>query len=340
MPKPKIYVTRPLPSKEAMEKLYKYCEVDLHEDEKHPPTREELLEHVRGKDALLCLLTDKIDREVLDAAGPQLRVVSTYSVGFDHIDVEECTKRGIYVCNTPGVLTEAVAELTWALILAICRRIVEADEEVRKGRWPAWYPTYLLGMELRGKTLGIVGLGRIGSVVARIARGFDMKVIYYDVRRKPDLELLLGVEYKPLDELLKEADIVSIHVPLTKETYHMIGERELKLMKPTAYLINTARGPVVDTKALVKALKEGWIRGAALDVFEQEPLPPDHELCKLKNVVLAPHIGSATYEARKAMADMAVDNLILVLKGKMPLSLVNPEVLKIRPLEKVKMIEE
>ncbi len=339
MPKPRIYVTRKLPSKEAMELLYRYCEVDLNPSPQ-PPSKEEIIEHVKDKDGLLCLLTDKIDKEVLDVA-PGLKVVSTYSVGFDHIDVEECTRRGIYVTNTPGVLTEAVGELTWALILAITRRIVEADREVREGRWRiGWAPDYMLGMELRGKVLGIVGLGRIGSVVARIAKGFDMRIIYYDKERKPDLELLLGAEYRPLDELLKEADIVTLHVPLTKETYHLIGERELKLMKPTAYLINTARGAIVDTEALVKALKEGWIAGAALDVFEQEPLPADHPLTKLKNVVLVPHIGSATYEARKAMADIAVENLLAVFKGKRPRYLVNPEVMKIRPLEKVKMIEE
>ncbi len=337
--KPKVYVTRKLPSKRAMDLLFKYLDVDLREEEV-PPSKEEMIAHLEDKDALLCLLTDKVDAETIRSA-PKLKVISTYSVGFDHIDVEEATTRGIYVTNTPGVLTEAVADLTWALILAITRRIVEADRCVRTpGCWRiGWAPDFMLGMELNGKTLGIIGLGRIGTAVARRAKGFGMNIIYYDVIRREDLEKELGVKYVPLKELLKEADIVSIHVPLTKETYHMIKEEELRLMKPTAYLVNTARGAIIDTNALVRALKEGWIRGAALDVFEQEPLPADHPLTKLKNVVLVPHIGSATYETRAKMADMAVDNLLSVLAGKRPPNLVNPEVFKIRPLEKVKMIE-
>ena len=335
--KPKVYATRLLPSKEAMDKLNEFCDV-VWNTKPLPPSREELLENVKEKDALLCLLTDKIDSEVMDTAG-DLKVISTCSVGFDHIDVEEATKRGIYVCNTPGVLTEAVAELTWALILAITRRIVEGDREIREGRWnKPWAPDYMLGMELRGKTLGIVGFGRIGTVVARIANGFGMKVIYYSRRRNEDMELLTGAEYRSFEEVLKESDIVSVHVPLTKQTYHMIGEKELKMMKPTAYLVNTARGAVVDTNALIKALKEGWIRGAALDVFEQEPLPQGHELTKLDNVVIIPHLGSATYETRKRMADITVENLLRVLKGEDPIYLVNPEVKKIRPLEKTKLL--
>jgi glyoxylate reductase len=285
------------------------------------------------------LLTDKIDKEVLDAA-PNLRVISSYSVGFDHIDVEEATKRGIYVTNTPGVLTETTADLAWSLLMTIARRIVEADKFVRTGKWKVgWSPTLLLGRDVYGKTLGIVGLGRIGSAVAKRARGFDMKVLYYDViRPPPEREKELGVEFAPLDRLLKESDFVTLHVPLTKETYHMISERELKLMKSTAFLINTSRGAVIDEKALVKALKEGWIAGAALDVFEKEPIDLDNPLLELENVVLVPHIGSASTETRSKMAEMAAKNLIAVLKGEEPPFLVNPEVMKVRPLSTVKMI--
>ena len=338
MVKPKIYVTRKLPSERAMKLLFEYCDVDLNE-ESRPPTKEELIEHVKDKDGLLCLLTDKIDKDVLDAA-PKLKVISTYSVGYDHIDVEEATKRGIYVTYTPGVLTDAVADHTWALLLAVARRLVEADQCVRQGCWKiAWAPDFMLGTDVYGKTLGIIGLGRIGTAVARRAKGFNMRILYYDKERKLDVEKELGVEFRSLDEVLKESDFVVISVVLTKETYHMIGERELRLMKPTAYLINIARGAIVDTNALVKALEEGWIAGAALDVFEEEPLPKDHPLTKFKNVILTPHIASATTETRARMADLAVDNLLSVLKGEMPKHLVNPEVTKIRPLSEVKMIE-
>ena len=337
MPKPKVYVTRIIPEP-GLKILRKYVDIELHESKEWPPSREELIEKVKDKDGLLCLLTDKIDAEVMDAA-PNLKVVSTYSVGFDHIDVEAATKRGIYVTHTPGVLTDAVAEFTVGLLLAITRRIVEADAVVKNGKWDKpWNPFFLTGPELKGKTLGIIGLGRIGRAVAKKVKGFEMKVIYYDVYRNEKVEKELGVEYVDLETLLKTSDFVSLHVPLLKETYHMIGEKELKLMKNTAYLINTARGAVVDTDALVKALKEGWIAGAALDVFEQEPLPPDHPLTKLDNVILAPHIASATIEARQRMAELAANNLVAVLKGEMPPALVNKEVLKVRPLEEVKMI--
>ena len=337
MPKPKVYVTRIIPEP-GLEILRKYVDIELHESKEWPPSREELIEKVKDKDGLLCLLTDKIDAEVMDAA-PNLKVISTYSVGFDHIDIDAATKRGIYVTHTPGVLTDAVAEFTVGLLLAITRRIVEADAVVKNGKWDKpWNPYFLTGPELKGKTLGIIGLGRIGRAVAKKVKGFEMKVIYYDVYRNEKAEKELGVEYVDLETLLKTSDFVSLHVPLLKETYHMIGEKELKLMKPTAYLINTARGAVVDTDALVKAWKEGWIAGAALDVFEQEPLPPDHPLTKLDNVILAPHIASATIEARQRMAELAANNLVAVLKGEMPPALVNKEVLKVRPLEKVKMI--
>lgn len=338
MAKPKVYVTRIIPEPGLTLLKEAGLEIDLHESKEWPPSREEIFEHVKDKDAILCLLTDKIDAEVMDSA-PNLKVISTYSVGFDHIDIEAATKRGIYVTHTPGVLTEAVAEFTWTLLLAVTRKILDADRIIRSGEWnKPWNPFFLVGPELRGKTLGIIGLGRIGRAVARKAVAFDMKVIYYDIYRNEEMEKNLGIEYKPLEEVLKQSDFVSIHVPLTKDTYHLIGEKELKMMKKDAYLINTARGAVVDTDALVKALKEGWIAGAGLDVFEQEPLPPNHPLTKLPNVVLAPHIASATIEARSKMAELAAKNLIAVLKGEMPPALVNKDVIKVRPLDKVKMI--
>ena len=260
-------------------------------------------------------------------------------MGFDHIDVEAATKRGVYVTHTPGVLTDAVAEFTVGLLLAITRRILEADQIIRKGEWnKPWNPFFLTGPELKGKTLGIVGFGRIGRAVAKKVKGFEMNLIYYDVYRNEQAEKELGVKYVDLETLLKESDFVSLHVPLTKDTYHMIGEKELKMMKPTAYLINTARGAVVDTEALVKALKEKWIAGAALDVFEQEPLPPGHPLTKLDNVILAPHIASATNEARARMAELAAKNLVAVLRGEMPPALVNKDVVKVRPLSEVKVL--
>lgn len=338
MAKPKVYVTRIIPEPGLSILKEAGLEIDLHESKEWPPSREELIEHVKDKDALLCLLTDKIDAEVMDAA-PNLKVVSTYSVGFDHIDIEAATKRGIYVTHTPGVLTDAVAEFTVGLLLAITRRILEADQIIRKGEWnKPWNPFFLTGPELKGKTLGIVGFGRIGRAVAKKVKGFEMNLIYYDVYRNEQAEKELGVKYVDLETLLKESDFVSLHVPLTKDTYHMIGEKELKMMKPTAYLINTARGAVVDTEALVKALKEKWIAGAALDVFEQEPLPPGHPLTKLDNVILAPHIASATNEARARMAELAAKNLVAVLRGEMPPALVNKDVVKVRPLSEVKVL--
>ncbi len=337
MPKPKVYVTRIIPEP-GLSILKEYCDIEVHQSKEWPPSREELIEKIKDKDGILCLLTDKIDAEVMDAA-PNLKVVSTYSVGFDHIDIEAATKRGIYVTHTPGVLTDAVAEFTVGLILAITRRILEADHIIRNGEWnKPWNPYFLTGPELKGKTIGIVGLGRIGRATVAKLKGFEVNFVYYDVYRNEAAEKQLGVKYVDLETLLKESDIVSLHVPLTKDTYHLIGEKELKMMKPTAYLINTARGPVIDTEALIKALKEGWIAGAALDVFEQEPLPTGHELTKLDNVILTPHIASATIEARQRMAELSATNLVSVLKGEMPPALVNKEVLNVRPLDKVKMI--
>jgi len=328
----KVFVTRKL-FDEAISLIEEYADVEVYESEEEPAPYDLILEKVRDIDGLLCLLTDKIDARIIEA-GERLKVISNYAVGYDNIDVEVATKRGIYVTNTPGVLTETTADLAWAILMAIARRVVEADKYVRAGRWVhAWGPKMMLGSDVHGKTLGIVGLGRIGSAVARRAKGFNMRVIYYDVFRREDLERELGLEYKPLEELLKEADYVTLHVPLTKETYHLIGERELNLMKPTAYLINTSRGAVIDQKALYKALKERRIAGAALDVFEKEPIDPDDPLLELDNVVLTPHIGSASIETRKKMAMIAAENLVSVLRGVEPPNLVNPEVRRIRPLK-------
>lgn len=329
--KPKLFVTRELFT-DVIEKLKKYYDVEVW-DRYQPPPYETLLEKVKEVDALASLLSDRIDCNLLQQA-KRLRIVAQYAVGYDNIDVECATRLGIYVTNTPGVLTEATAELTWALILAVARRIVEADTFVRWGEWwrtkTGWHPHMMLGLELKGKTLGIVGLGRIGSRVAEIGKAFGMKIIYYDLSRNEALEKQLGVEYRDLDTLLQEADIVSIHVPLTKETYHLINEEKLRKMKRTALLINTARGAVIDINALVKALSEGWIAGVGLDVFEQEPLPPNHPLTAFKNAVLVPHIGSATYDARHAMAELVAENLIAFYEGREPPTLVNKDVLKVR----------
>ncbi|MCD6479638.1 D-glycerate dehydrogenase [Candidatus Bathyarchaeota archaeon] len=332
MGRAKVFVTRKL-FDEAISLIEEYADVEVYESEEEPAPYDLILDKVRDIDGLLCLLTDKIDARIIEA-GECLKVISNYAVGYDNIDVEAATKRGIYVTNTPGVLTETTADLAWAILMAIARRVVEADKYVRAGKWVhAWGPKMMLGSDVHGKTLGIVGLGRIGSAVARRAKGFNMRVIYYDVFRREDLERELGLEYKPLEELLKEADYVTLHVPLTKETYHLIGEKELDLMKPTAYLINTSRGAVIDQKALYKALKERRIAGAALDVFEKEPIDPDDPLLELDNVVLTPHIGSASVETRKKMAMIAAENLVSVLRGVEPPNLVNPEVRRIRPLK-------
>ena len=335
--KPKVFVTRRIPTP-GPEILEEYCEVDVFLGE-HPPRKEEILKGVRGKDALLCLLTEKIDRDIMDAA-PNLKVISSFSVGYDHIDVAEATRRGIYVTYTPGVLTEATADFAWTLLMATARRIVEADRVVRTGNWKvAWGPTILLGDDVYGKTLGIVGLGRIGTAVAQRAKGFNMKTIYFDTIRAPlEKEKQLGIDYVPLDMLLEESDFVSVHVPLMKETHHFFSEAQFRRMKRTAFLINTSRGAVVDEKALAKALHEKLIAGAALDVFEKEPTDPDNPLLNMENVVLAPHIASATKEARSKMSEVSAKNLIAVLKGEMPLFLVNKEVLNVKPLPQVKTI--
>ncbi|MEM1552616.1 MAG: glyoxylate reductase [Candidatus Bathyarchaeia archaeon] len=334
MAKPKVYVTRELPER-GMKIIKERFDAEVW-PEYGPPPKAEIIRKARDVDALVTLLSDKIDAEVFDAA-PKLKIVAQMAVGFDNIDVAEATKRGIYVTNTPGVLTETTADFAWALLMAVARRVVEADKYVRTGQWKvSWHPSMLLGRDVYGATLGIVGAGRIGTAVARRAKGFNMRILYYDVvPMPPEVEKELGVKRVDLDTLLRESDFVSIHVPLMKETYHLINEEKLRLMKKTAYLINNSRGPVVDEKALYKALKEGWIAGAALDVFEQEPTPVDNPLLRLDNVVVAPHISSASYETRSRMAEMVAENLVAFFEGKTPPNLVNPDVVKVRPLSKL-----
>ena len=331
MPKPKVYVTRELPER-GLKIIKERFDAEVW-PEYAPPPKKVIIEKARKVDALATLLSDKIDTEVFDAA-PKLKIVAQMAVGFDNIDIPEATKRGIYVTNTPEVLTDTTADFAWALLLAVARRVVEADKYVRSGQWKVgWHPMMMQGRDVHGATLGVVGAGRIGFAVAKRATGFDMKILFYDVVPRPEMEQL-GAKKVDMDTLLRESDFITIHVPLMKETYHLINEEKLKLMKKTAYLINNSRGPVVDEKALYKALKEGRIAGAALDVFEQEPTPMDNPLLKLDNVVVAPHISSASYETRSRMAEMIAENLVAFFEGKKPPNLVNPEVMKVRPLQK------
>jgi glyoxylate reductase len=289
-------------------------------------TREELLRFVAGRDGVLCLLTDAVDAEVLEAAGPQCKVFANYAVGYNNIDVAEATRRGIAVTNTPGVLTDATADLAWTLLLSTARRVSESDPFMRGGKFEGWGPMMFLGGDVSGKTLGIVGAGRIGAAVARRSVGFRMKVLYHDVQPNAELEAEVGAQRVELDELLRESDYVSLHVSLGAETRHLVGAREFGLMKKTAYLINTSRGPVVDEVALVEALRAGEIAGAGLDVYEDEPaMKPG--LAECPNTVLLPHIASATNWTRGKMAEMAAGNLVAALKGETPPNIVNPEVL-------------
>lgn len=291
-------------------------------DEDRPMERNNLLQCVKNKEGLLCTITDQIDRELLDKA-PHLRMIANYGVGFNNIDVKAATARGIPVSNTPGVLTDATADITFALILATARRVVEGDKRNREGKFKFWAPLHFLGREVSGKTLGIIGLGRIGKAVVRRARGFEMRVLYHNRHPMEESEeKQLDVQYVDLKRLLTEADFVSLHVPLTDQTHHLIGSHELERMKPSAYLINASRGPVVDEKALVEALKNGKIAGAGLDVYEDEPnLAPG--LADLDNVTLLPHVGSATLETRTKMAQLAADNLLTGLRGEIPPNCLN-----------------
>ncbi len=323
--RPRVAVTRVIPEA-GLSILREAAEVRLWEEELPPPA-ERLAELLRGCVGAVTLLTDEITGEVLDRESG-LRVVSNFAVGYDNVDVEAATERGVAVCNTPGVLTETTADFAWALLMASARRVVEGADYVRAGRWRTWGPTLLLGRDLTGATLGIVGFGRIGREVAKRARGFEMRVLAYDNFRDEAAAAELGVEYRPLEALLRESDFVTLHVALTEETTHLIGAAELGLMKREAILVNAARGPVVDTDALVTALRDGVIGGAALDVTEPEPLPADHPLIGLPNALVVPHMASATVATRDRMATMAAENLLAVLRGERPEGIVNPEVLE------------
>lgn len=324
MARHRVYVTRRLPEP-AMVLLQEHADVAVWGTDEVPPPREVLVAESEPCDGLLSLLTDRIDGAVLDAC-PRLKVVSNFAVGYDNIDVEAATARGVVVTNTPGVLTETTADFAFTLLMAVARRVVEADRYTREGKWRSWMPMLFLGQDIHHATLGLVGLGRIGAAMARRARGFDMQVLYYDVVRREDLERELGIEYTSLDDLLRRSDFVSVHTPLTAQTRHLIGARELGLMKKTAILINSARGPIVDQDALVDALRSRTIAAAGLDVFEVEPIPRDHPLLELENVTVAPHIASASVVTRTKMAMMAAENLLAVLDGRRPPNFVNPEV--------------
>ncbi len=319
----KVLVTGRLPG-EVMAVIKKAHRVEAHGEDR-PMERQRLLDMVGDKEGLLCMITDRIDEEVLDRA-PNLKMIANLAVGYDNIDVPAATVRGIPVSNTPGVLTDATADITFALILSTTRRVVEGDRKTRAGEFRFWAPLHFLGREVSGKTLGIIGMGRIGRAVAKRAKGFDMQLLYHSRRRLEVFEEKeLGVVYADFNDLLEQSDFVSLHVPLTDKTHHLIGLRELRTMKPSAYLINTSRGPVVDEEALVEVLREGKIGGAGLDVYENEPaLTPG--LTALSNVVLLPHVGSATIETRTGMGLKAAANLLTGLTGKRPPDCLNPGV--------------
>ena len=325
MTKPRVLVTRVIPDA-GLDLVREACDVDLWDDEL-PPPRDELLRRVGGVDGLLSLLTDRVDDELLDAAGPQLKVVSNFAVGFDNIDVPALTRRRIPAGNTPGVLTETTADLAFALLMAAARRIPESVDYVRDGRWKTWGPMLLMGVDIHGATLGIVGFGRIGREMARRGRGFGMNVLYHDVHpATPEEEAELGARRVEMDELLRDADFISLHVNLTDETNHLIDADALRAMKPTAVLVNTSRGPVVDPGALEAALREGEIFAAGLDVTEPEPLPADHPLVALPSCIVVPHIASASRVTRDRMAEMAAANLVAGLRGERLPTPINPEV--------------
>jgi glyoxylate reductase len=312
--RPRVFVARVIPE-EGLAVVRAACDADVWPDEL-PPPRDELLRRVAGCDGVLTLLTDRVDDELLDAAGSGLRVVSNYAVGFDNIDIAACARRGIPVGNTPGVLTETTADLAWALLMAAARRVPEGDRYVREGRWKTWGPLLLLGPDVHGATIGIVGFGRIGQAVARRAAGFGMTVLYHDINRLPDeVTEPLGATFVTLDELLARSDFISLHVNLTAETRHLINARTLAAMKPTAVLVNTSRGPVIDQIALADALRDGVIWAAALDVTDPEPIPTDDPLVGLPNCLIVPHIASASRATRGKMAAMAAANLLAGIRG-------------------------
>ncbi|PJK16650.1 D-glycerate dehydrogenase [Chryseomicrobium excrementi] len=316
-----VFATRKLPE-EVVEKLEQYVRYKEWHSAEQPMTKEQLLEAVKDAEGIISVLSDPLDAEVL-AAAPNLKVISQLAVGFNNIDVEEATKRGIRVTNTPDVLTNATADLTFALLLAAARKLSAASQEVREGNWQSWSLLQLAGKELSGATIGILGFGRIGQAVARRAKGFDMDVIYWNRSKKPEAEQTIGATYHELEDVLKQADFLVIMLPFAPELKYLIGKEELALMKSDAILVNTARGGLVDEQALYEALKNGRLGAAGLDVFEQEPVPTDHPLLTLPNVEVAPHIGSSTIATRMEMADLTVRNLLAVLQNKEPETPVN-----------------
>jgi glyoxylate reductase len=320
--KQSVYVTRKI-LEPGPTMLFKEFHVTMNKKPASPP-RDEILRNIVNKDAILCSISERIDKEVMDRAGPKLKVISTLSTGYDHIDVEEARERGIRITYTGEVLSETTADLTFALVLAISRKIVRADNFVRQKKWTVgWAPDLFLGSNVYGKTLGLIGMGRIGKAVAKRAKGFDMNILYHSRRRlEPTLETEIGARYVDMDNLLRESDYISLHVDLNAESFHLIDESKLKRMKNTAFLINTSRGQVVEEKSLIKAIKSEWIGGAALDVFEKEPLDSNSPLMRMENVVLLPHIGSATFEIRSRMSKIAAQNIIDILSGREPTFLV------------------
>ncbi|MGK0465178.1 2-hydroxyacid dehydrogenase [Clostridium sp.] len=325
MDKKKVYITRRIPD-EAIELLEEHFDVEINPQDR-VLSGEELLEKVKGADAVLCVITDSINKDVFEAAGVKCKIFANYGVGYNNIDIATATQMGVIITNTPGVLDDATADLAWTLLMAVSRRIVSADKFTRNGAFQAWDPMMFLGRDITGKTLGLVGAGRIGFNFAKKAKAFDMKLLYTGLRRNLKIENELGAIYVDKETLLKESDFVSLHVPLLPSTTHYIGEKEFSIMKKTSVIVNTSRGPVVDEKALVNALKSGEIWGAGLDVFEHEP-DIEPELLDMYNVVIVPHIASATMETRTNMGLIAARNIIKVLTGELPNSCVNKEVLK------------
>jgi glyoxylate reductase len=325
MTRPNVYITRRMPQA-ALDIVAAACDYAIWDREEQPVPRDVLLREAAAVDGVLSILSERIDQEFLDAA-PRCRVVANMAVGYDNVDLAALTRRGVLLTNTPGVLTETTADLTWALLMAAGRRIVEGQKLIEAGEWASWSPMFMVGQDIYGATLGIVGAGRIGSALARRAAGFNMRLLYHNRRPAPELEQQTGAQYRELDDLLREADYVVVLLPLSAETRGLFGAREFSLMKPTAVFVNAARGPIVKELELAEALKQGRPWAAGLDVFEKEPISPDHPLLSLPNVVAVPHIGSATVATRTRMATTAAANLVAALTGQPVPNPVNPEVL-------------
>ena len=321
---PKVYITRRIPES-GIKLLQESCDVEIWDSDDVVP-RDVFLKAISDKDAVLCLLTDKVDAETMDVA-KSVKIFANMAVGFDNIDVEECTKRGVMASNTPGVLTDTTADFAFTLLMAAARRIREGHEFIQAGKWETWGPLLLMGQDIHHATLGLIGLGRIGTEMARRGQGFSMRVLYNDVVRREDLEQELGLEYADFDTVLRESDFVSMHVPYMPATHHLISTEQLAMMKQSAVLINTARGPIVDPQALYTALKSGEIWAAGLDVTDPEPIPMDDPLLTLDNCLIAPHIASASFNTRSDMSELAANNILAALSGERPPTILNPDVL-------------